>query len=63
MYREGRYYLQVLPSGSITGNNSTRIIRDQRPIPVEQPGIDYPLLDGDLIELGGTVLLEFKSLS
>lgn len=63
VYREGRYYLQVLPSGSITGNNSTRIIRDQRPIPVEQPGIDYPLLDGDLIELGGTVLLEFKSLS
>lgn len=63
VYREGRYYLQVLPSGSVAGNNSTRIIRDQRPIPVEQPGIDYPLRDGDLIELGGTVLLEFKSLS
>ena len=63
VYREGRYYLQVLPSGSVAGSNSTRIIREQRPIPVEQPGIDYPLRDGDLIELGGTVLLEFKSLS
>lgn len=62
VYREGRYYLQVLPSGSVAGNNSTRIIRDQRPIPVEQPGIEYPLRDGDLIELGGSVLLEFRLL-
>ena len=29
VYREGRYYLQVLPSGSVAGSNSTRIIRDQ----------------------------------
>lgn len=63
VFREGRFYLQVLPSGSVSGNNSTRIIRDQIPIPVEQPGIDYPLRDGDLIELGGTVLLQFKSIS
>ena len=62
VFRDGHFYLQALPSGCVSGNNSTRIIRDQKPIPVEQPSIDYPLHDGDLIELGGTVLLEFKIL-
>ena len=62
VFRDGHYYLQVLPSGSVSGSNSTRIIRNQSPIPVEQPGIDYPLRDGDLIELGGSVLLEFRLL-
>lgn len=60
VFRDGHFYLQVLPSGSVSGGNSTRIIRDQVPIPVEQPGIDYPLRDADIIELGGSVLLEFK---
>lgn len=58
--RDGRFYLQVLPSGSPSGNNSTRIVRDQSPIALDHTGIDYPLSDGDLIELGGSVLLEFR---
>ena len=58
--REGRFYLQVLPSGTLSGSNSTRIVRDQNPINLDQIGIDYPLQDGDLIELGHSVLLEFK---
>ena len=58
--REGRFYLQVLPSGTLSGSNSTRIVRDQNPINLDQVGIDYPLQDGDLIELGHSVLLEFK---
>ena len=58
--RDGRFYLQLLPPGSSAENNSTKIVRDQSPIPLDQMGIDYPLQDGDLIELGGSVLLEFK---
>ena len=58
--RDGRFYLQVLTAGSSAGNNSTRIVRDQTPFSLDQIGVDYPLCDGDLIELGGSVLLEFK---
>ena len=60
--RDGRFYIQVLPAGSSSGNNSTRIVRDQTPVSLDQMGIDYPLNDGDLIELGGSVLLEFRLL-
>jgi len=58
--RDGRFFLQVLPSGSSSGNNSTRIVRDQTPVSLDQVGVDYPLSNGDLIELGGSVLLEFR---
>ncbi len=58
--RDGRFFLQVLPPGCAVGGNSTRIIRDQKPIELDQPSLSYPLFDGDLIELGGAVLLEFK---
>ena len=58
--REGRFYLQALPSGALSGCNPTRIVRDQSPVNLDQMGIDYPLQDGDLIELGNSVLLEFK---
>lgn len=58
--REGRFYLQALPSGALSGCNPTRIVRDQTPVNLDQMGIDYPLQDGDLIELGNSVLLEFK---
>lgn len=62
VYHDGRFFLQVLPSGCSAGNNSTRIVRDQFPTSLDQVGVEYPLRDGDLIELGGTVLLEFKKI-
>ncbi len=58
--KDGRFFLQVLPPGCAIGGNSTRIIRDQKPIELDQPSLSYPLLDGDLIELGRAVLLEFR---
>ena len=60
VYQDGRFYLQVLPPGCAVGGNITRIVRDQKPFELDNPSISYPLADGDLIELGGTVLLEFK---
>lgn len=58
--RDDRFYLQVMPAGSPAGGNSTRIVRDQTPVLLDQMGVDYPLNDGDLIELGQSVLLVFK---
>ena len=60
VYQEGRFYFQVLPPGCAVGGNITRIVRDQKPFELDNPSISYPLSDGDLIELGGAVLLEFK---
>ncbi len=54
------FYLQVEFDGSRLSGNRTRIIRNDEKIEVENINAKEPLIDGDLIELGKTVLLKFK---
>ena len=50
-----------MPSGCRTSNGSpTKIIRDQEPIELRDSASAYRLKDGDIIELGKSVLLIFK---
>lgn len=53
------FYLQVEYGGSRLSGNRTRIFRGEDKIEVESVEVKEPLLDGDLIELGKAVVLEF----
>lgn len=58
---KGGFYLKAMPSGCRTSNGSpTKIIRDQEPIELRDSASAYRLKDGDIIELGKSVLLIFK---
>lgn len=54
------FYLQVEFGGSRLSGNRTRIFRDEEKIEVENVDMKHPLHDGDIIELGKAVLLQFK---
>lgn len=56
------FVLRVLTGGCQISDNRTRILRNSTNeiIEVNNTIIDYPLLDGDQIELGKSVILEFK---
>ena len=53
------FYLQVEFGGSRLSGNRTRIIRGENKIEVENVEVKEPLHDGDLIELGKAVVLQF----
>ena len=53
------FYLQVEYGGSRLSGNRTRIFRGDEKIEVENVEVKEPLHDGDLIELGKAVVLEF----
>lgn len=54
------FYIQVEYEGSRLGGNRTRIYRNAGIIDLDNPAIQEPLHDGDIIELGKAVLLEYK---
>lgn len=56
------FYLQVEFGGSRLSGNRTRLFRDEEKIEVENVDMKHPLHDGDLIELGKAVLLQFKEI-
>ena len=57
----GFFYLKAMPSGCrASGGSPTKIIRDQQPIELRDSVSSYKLRDGDIIELGKSVLLLFK---
>lgn len=57
----GYFYLKALPSGCRTsGGSPTKIIRNQEPIELRDSVSSHKLADGDIIELGKSVLLLFK---
>ena len=56
------FYLQVEYGGSRLSGNRTRIFRDEEKIEVENVDMKEPLHDGDLIELGKAVLLQYKEI-
>lgn len=53
------FYLQVEMGGSRLSGNRTRIFRGEDKIEVENVEVKEPLHDGDLIELGKAVVLQF----
>ena len=58
---DGFFYLKALPSGCRTlGGSPTKIIRDQESKELRDIVSSYKLIDGDVIELGKSVLLLFK---
>ena len=56
------FYLQVELGGSRLSGNRTRIFRGEDKIEVENVEAKEPLQDGDLIELGKSVVLIFKEI-
>ena len=59
--KDGIYYLRAMKNGCRTeGGSATKIIRDQIPIELRDVHTLFPLKDGDIIELGKTVMLEFR---
>jgi hypothetical protein len=58
------FYLQAMPGGSRTATGGrTRIVRGENElIDVENLNFKYPLQNGDMIELGKTILLKFNEL-
>ena len=57
----GRYHLKAMPSGCrASGGSATMIIRDRQKIELKDVNMMYQLKSGDIIELGKSVLLEFK---
>lgn len=56
------FYLQVEYGGSRLSGNRTRIFREEDKIEVENVEAKEPLQDGDLIELGKSVVLKFNEL-
>ncbi len=59
----GRFYLHAMISGFSSGN-ATKIIREgtPNPIKIETDKTLYPLQNGDIIELGRSVMLKFEIL-
>lgn len=61
LLEDGAFFLRATPSGSrMSGGSPTKIIRDGNPIELRDPLSSYRLKDGDLIELGKSVLLLFR---
>ena len=56
---DGGFYLKAM-QGGIANGNATKYIRDGKVFKLETDSMSYPLHDGDLIELGRTVLLKFE---
>lgn len=56
---DGGFYLKAMPGG-IANGNATKYIRDGKVFKLETDSMSYPLQDGDIIELGRTVLLKFE---
>ena len=59
--RDGGFYLKAM-LGGIANGNATKYIRDGKVFKLETDSMSYPLRDGDLIELGRSVLLKFEIL-
>jgi hypothetical protein len=58
---DGHFYLKAMPTGCrSSGGSATKIIRDQKPMELRDSNINHPLQDGDIIELGKSVLLYFS---
>lgn len=58
---DGYFYLKAMPSGCrASGGSPTKIIRDQEPMELRDSVSSYKLKDGDIIELGKSVLLLFR---
>ena len=58
--RDGGFYLRAMPGG--LGTNATKYIRDGKLFKIETESMLYPLKDGDIIELGRSVMLKFEIL-
>jgi len=56
---DGGFYLKAM-QGGIANGNATKYIRDGKVFKLETDSMSYPLQDGDIIELGRTVLLKFE---
>ena len=58
---DGRFFVQACPKGcQSTSNNATKVVRDEQVKPLMDTNTLFPLQDGDLIELGRSVILQFK---
>ena len=57
------FYLQVELGGSRLSGNRTRILRGEKKIEVESLAVLEPLQDGDVIELGKSVMLSFNEIN
>lgn len=55
----GKFFLRAMPGG-ITNNNATKIIRGEKINKLASDSMLVPLEDGDIIELGRTVMLKFE---
>ena len=56
------FFLQVEWGGSRLAGNRTRVFRGDKKIEVENVEVKVPLQDGDIIELGKSVSLQFKEI-
>lgn len=58
---DGYFYLRAMPSGCRTqGGSPTKVIRDQEAFELRDSVSSFKLKDGDVIEMGKSVLLQFK---
>lgn len=59
--RDNRFYLKACPGGCrANGGSPTKIVRDETTMELRDNTMLYPLEDGDMIELGKSVLLTFS---
>lgn len=62
--KDGMYYLKATINGCrAEGGSATTIIRDQIPKEVRDVQTLFPLKDRDIIELGKTVMLEYREIT
>lgn len=62
--KDGIYYLSATKNGCRTeGGSATKIIRDQISTEIRDVQTLSPLRDGDIIELGKTVMLKFRMIT
>lgn len=60
IYRDNKFYLQACVGGCrARGGSPTKIIRNEEPRELRDTSVTYPLQDGDVIELGKSVMLLF----
>lgn len=59
--RSGRFYLKACAGGCRSlGGSPTKLVHNDKPIEITDTATLHPLADGDLIELGKSVLLQFN---
>lgn len=59
--RSGRFYIKACTGGCRSlGGSPTKLVHDDKPTEISDTATLHPLADGDLIELGKSVLLQFN---